>query len=159
MAADRSAYQRAVDAWGGDPQQWPSWTCACGQRNVRWAVDCGRCATERSVPSSRTDLGSTRDAPSVEDHTRADTRAGWPGWVLDATVSDDEPPFPFCPIVGDPLGEFEVLVGLTVVTDRPPGPLVGVVHADGYQAARDWCDTHTRQLEELAARTVERRLG
>ena len=79
--------------------------------------------------------------------------------MLDAGVADNGPPFPFCPIVGDPHGDFEVLAGLTVVTDTPPGPLVGIIHPDGHEAARDWCDAHMAELEELAARTVERGLG
>jgi hypothetical protein len=71
-------------------------------------------------------------------------------WVLDATLAGDGPPWPFCPLEGDPEGEFTVVEGLTLVTDRPPGEFVGVVHAEGQEAVEAWMEVHGDALEEVA---------
>lgn len=37
-----------------DPQKRPSWTCeTCGQKNVGWATECGRCETWRTLDGRR----------------------------------------------------------------------------------------------------------
>lgn len=71
-------------------------------------------------------------------------------WVLDATVAKDGPPWPFCPLEGDPNGEFEVVAGMTFVGDRPPGKFVGVVHADGDDAVAAWIEAHPGVMEAIA---------
>lgn len=40
-------HQRAVLAWGQDPQKWPAWTCICGQLLSGWSLNCGRCGRGR----------------------------------------------------------------------------------------------------------------
>lgn len=66
-------------------------------------------------------------------------------WVLDATLAgDDGPPYPFCPLVGD-----DVMIGLTLVSDRPPGELAGIFHADGPQSAQAWGERNHEHLEYL----------
>ena len=75
-------------------------------------------------------------------------------WVLDAGAHEaagmDDGTYPFCPLEGDPDGEFSVMVGLTFIGDRPPyGEFVGVVHDGGDEAVQRWCDAHRDFLETL----------
>lgn len=68
----------------------------------------------------------------------------WDQWVLDATLSDGGPDlFCFCPLEGDPEGEFEVITGMNFASDAPPGRLVGIVHEDGAEAVEAWCRAHS----------------
>lgn len=72
-------------------------------------------------------------------------------WVLDASIAgqmeDEVGVYPFCPLEGDPEGEFSVVVGLTLVTDKPPGKFVGIVHRDGQEAAEAWAEAHKDYLD------------
>jgi hypothetical protein len=73
-------------------------------------------------------------------------------WVLDATLADETNDatgaYPFCPLAGDEFSE--VLVGLTLITDRPPGRFAGVYHADGMDACQRWSEAHRAMLDNLA---------
>lgn len=67
-------------------------------------------------------------------------------WVLDVTMEPtDDGPFAFCPMTEDE----GIMVGLTLVTDRPPGPLVGVFHNGGQEAVGKWCDEHPELMADL----------
>lgn len=67
-------------------------------------------------------------------------------WVLDASAVDvDEDIRAWCPVTPDGA----VMMGLTVVTDRPPGSVIGVFHPDGQQACDAWTETHADYLERL----------
>lgn len=74
-------------------------------------------------------------------------------WVLDASVYDDDVGLrAFCPLdgeTGDPI------IGLTLITDMPPGVLVGVVHAGGQEAVMEWCRNHPDLLTELGLPLVD----
>lgn len=68
-------------------------------------------------------------------------------WVLDATLAgDDGPPYPFCPLEED-----RVVVGMTFVSDKPPGKLVGLYHADGDEALGVWLDWNRKHIRYLYA--------
>jgi hypothetical protein len=71
-------------------------------------------------------------------------------WVLDASlagaVEDERGMYPFCPLEGDPDGEFKLLFGLTLLTDKPPGRFIGVFHEDGSAAAEAWKEAHADYL-------------
>jgi hypothetical protein len=66
-------------------------------------------------------------------------------WVVDATASDGMEAaglYVFCPIVeGDP-GQTEVMVGLSFISSEPPGPLCGIIHEGGEEAAQAWARAH-----------------
>lgn len=66
-------------------------------------------------------------------------------WVLDVTMADLEGPRAFCPL--DNKGN--VVVGLTFISDTPPGELVGVFHEGGDEAVEAWCDQHPEELEQV----------
>ena len=71
----------------------------------------------------------------------------WDQWVMDATLNDGESPYLFCPIQSDGT----IVTGMNVVTDKPPGRFVGIVHADGQEAVEAWCEAHPEAVEQLSA--------
>ena len=72
-------------------------------------------------------------------------------WVLDASVcSGDGPMYCFCPVDTDG----SIVIGLNMLTDRCPGQLVGVIHADGDEAAAQWAEQRMELLERLARRAT-----
>ena len=54
-------------------------------------------------------------------------------WVIDVTCAKHSGVIAFVPICGD-----EVVWGLTMIQDRAPGPLVGVVSQDGIDDVKEW---------------------
>jgi hypothetical protein len=74
-------------------------------------------------------------------------------WVLDATLAGDGPPYPFVPVEVDEHGlPSGFLVGMTFVSDCPPGEFVGVIHADGDEACEAWVEEHREFLATLGER-------
>src|SRR5262245_51716586 len=63
-------------------------------------------------------------------------------WVIDASMTGT--PFCFCPIEGDIRGEFTIVTGVNILSDKPPhgGALVGIVHPDGQKAVEAFCEKH-----------------
>lgn len=67
-------------------------------------------------------------------------------WVLDATNWDEELKVRiFCPLTEDG----RPIVGMMLISDFPPGPLVGVVHAEGQEAVEKWVEEHPELMKEL----------
>ena len=56
-------------------------------------------------------------------------------WVLDVTF---DPPC-FCPF---DRATGEVIVGMSLIADSAPGPLIGVFHADGQDEVEAWVAAH-----------------
>lgn len=56
-------------------------------------------------------------------------------WAIDVTCAKYSGAIAFVPICGD-----EVVWGLTMIQDRAPGPLVGVVSQDGMADVKRWVD-------------------
>ena len=54
-------------------------------------------------------------------------------WAIDVTCAKHNGAIAFVPICGD-----EVVWGLTMIQDRAPGPLVGVVSQDGMGDVEEW---------------------
>jgi hypothetical protein len=54
-------------------------------------------------------------------------------WAIDVTCAKMSGAIAFVPICGN-----EVVWGLTMIQDRAPGPLVGVVSQDGMADAEQW---------------------
>jgi hypothetical protein len=54
-------------------------------------------------------------------------------WAIDVTFAKYSGAIAFVPICGD-----EVVWGLTMIQDRAPGPLVGVVSQDGMADVDQW---------------------
>jgi len=54
-------------------------------------------------------------------------------WAIDVTFAKQNGDIAFVPICGD-----EVVWGLTMIQDRAPGPLVGVVSQDGMADVERW---------------------
>lgn len=84
-------------------------------------------------------------------------------WVLDVSNDvcspadrDGDTPRAFCPLDEDN----NVLVGMTYVSDLPPGSLVGVFHQGGREACEAWCEEHpedyARIFTEAHGRAVKR---
>ena len=62
-------------------------------------------------------------------------------WVLDVSL---EPPFAFCPYIEPG----EVIIGMSVISARCPGNLVGVFHVDGWAAVNRWVDGNPTWYED-----------
>lgn len=58
-------------------------------------------------------------------------------WAIDVTCAKHSGAIAFVPICGD-----EVVWGLTMIQDRAPGPLVGVVPQDGIADVEQWVDAN-----------------
>lgn len=71
----------------------------------------------------------------------------WSEWVIDATFANPPGVYAFCPIEADGA----VVLGMTMMTDKPPGKLVGVMHSDGEAAAQAWLDAHKDEYDALKA--------
>lgn len=54
-------------------------------------------------------------------------------WALDVTCAKYSGAIAFVPVCGD-----EIVWGLTMIQDRAPGPLVGVVSQDGMADVEQW---------------------
>ena len=57
-------------------------------------------------------------------------------WVIDASHSTDE----FICFV--PYEDETLYTGMSFLSDRCPGKLIGVIHADGLEAVDKWCEAH-----------------
>ena len=67
----------------------------------------------------------------------------WKDYVLDVTFSVPA----FCPYESNPE---RVFTGVTHLSERCPGNLVGVYHSDGLEAADDWCKRNPGWRERFA---------
>ena len=78
----------------------------------------------------------------------------WENWVVDCTLATPAGLFCFCPIEGDPEGEYNIVTGLNFISDHPgPGrKVVAVVHEDGQDAVEAWMAEHGAELEAALAR-------
>lgn len=70
-------------------------------------------------------------------------------WVLDASAHVDDGLFCFCPIESDGT----ILTGMNILASVSPGPLSGVIHADGQEAAEEWMQQNAVLLERLQGRS------
>lgn len=80
-------------------------------------------------------------------------------WMIDARASEDVEgdfetgTFAFCPVEMEK-GEVKgIQIGLTLVSDRPPGEFVGVFHDDGQEACNAFCERHNDTLKALKEAT------
>lgn len=75
----------------------------------------------------------------------------WTEWVIDASLSRDGL-FCFCPVEGDLAGEYSIVTGFNILSDRPPqsGKFVAVIHPDGQEAVEEWCQAHDAALTALS---------
>lgn len=73
-------------------------------------------------------------------------------WVIDATMGY---PFCFCPIEGDLDGEYSIVVGMNVISDKPPhaGKLVAVIHENGQEAVDEFYSSHRVEIDTLLGKT------
>lgn len=67
----------------------------------------------------------------------------WDKWVIDATMGV---PFCFCPMDGD-----DIVTGVNMLAAAPPGggELVGVIHADGDEAANAFYEEHKAEIDRI----------
>lgn len=79
-------------------------------------------------------------------------------YVIDATFGMQDGMFCFCPIDGDPEGDFEIVSGLNYIAPTPPpeARLVAVVHREGQAAVEEFMVTHERELDELIALVADK---
>ncbi len=69
----------------------------------------------------------------------------WEQWVLDATTVRDGL-FCFCPVEGDITGDYSIVFGMNVLSDKPPGILVAIIHADGQEAVEAFCEKYAEEI-------------
>lgn len=69
----------------------------------------------------------------------------WKSWAMDVTM---EPPC-FCPVEGDPEGEFSIVDGMNLITDTPPGRVVMIIHANGQAAVDAWLWQNGDRVERI----------
>ncbi len=72
----------------------------------------------------------------------------WEQWVLDATIVEGGL-FCFCPVEGDITGDYSIVFGMNVLSDKPPGKLVAVIHKDGQEAVEAFCEKYVGKLDFL----------
>jgi hypothetical protein len=66
----------------------------------------------------------------------------WKEWVLDVTQSQDL--YAFCPLENG-----NVVLGMTVLSERCPGRLVAAYHEAGQDAVEAWFDRNQAIFESL----------
>ena len=67
----------------------------------------------------------------------------WKNWVLDVTHGHDD--LAFCPIEDDG----SIITGMTILSCKCPGKLVGIFHEEGDDAVRLWMKENASVLAEL----------
>jgi hypothetical protein len=67
-------------------------------------------------------------------------------WVIVARMGY---PFCFCPIRGDVHGDCTIISTLNLLTERPPGKLIAIIHKDGREAVDRFCEQYKEELEQL----------
>lgn len=74
-------------------------------------------------------------------------------WLLDASATVPEEDLRgWCPVEQDEDGNFgDVMTGLLMVTDKPPGEVVGVFHPDGQDTVDEWTKEHDEYLQRVFA--------
>ena len=76
----------------------------------------------------------------------------WDKWVLDASASNEKW-LCFCPVEGDLNADYQILTGISTLSDSVPnGKLVGVIHSDGQEAVEAFCEKHRDLLDALKNR-------
>lgn len=72
-------------------------------------------------------------------------------YVIDASMGVSGDMFCFCPIEGDIDDEFNVITGMNILSNRIPEgvELVAIVHPDGNEAVKKFCDKYSKELEEI----------
>lgn len=70
-------------------------------------------------------------------------------WVLDATMGCRDGLFCFCPVEGDISGDHSIVFGMNFISDKPPGKLVAIIHADGQEAVEAFCEKYAEELNSL----------
>jgi hypothetical protein len=77
------------------------------------------------------------------------TKGNWTHWALDVSLSAPC----FVPVEMDDAGNVKTIVwGMTLVADRAPGNLIGVVHQGGQDAVEKWCDENPDEVARLFPR-------
>lgn len=80
----------------------------------------------------------------------------WKNWVIDASMSEPRVNGQacFCPIEGDLDGEYAIVTGLSIFTDKVPhdGKCVAIVHDDGQEAVEAWCERNAEWLDDFKRR-------
>ncbi len=72
----------------------------------------------------------------------------WEQWVLDATIVEGGL-FCFCPVEGDIAGDYSIVFGMNVLSDKPPGKLVAIIHKDGQDAVEAFCKEHAEEIRNM----------
>ncbi len=69
----------------------------------------------------------------------------WKEWILDIS---NWPTRCYCPMDGD-----DIVTGMNLIQDDPPGPLVGVFHPGGQEAVEDMLETHREEIKAIVDRS------
>ena len=69
--------------------------------------------------------------------SRIESQLTFDEWALDVTLADQGDCYAFVPICGD-----EVVWGVTMIQERSPGVLTGVVSQHGLEHAQQWAAEH-----------------
>lgn len=77
----------------------------------------------------------------------ADDKLNTTKYVLDASMG--WPPC-FCPVELDEQGEIvSIITGINLITDRPSGPVIAIVHEEGQEAVDNFCTEHADFIKGL----------
>lgn len=69
-------------------------------------------------------------------------------WVLDCTFDNDIPAF--CPYENG-----DIIIGMTVISDKCPGNLIGVFHSDGQELVEKWIAKHPNWYKEYKVEDIQ----
>lgn len=75
--------------------------------------------------------------------------AGFPHWALVVTHWEDEGLRAYCPVQDVEFGSPSVIFGMTLITDKPDGEVIAVVHEDGQEAVEAWIESHPAVMAEV----------
>lgn len=78
--------------------------------------------------------------------------SGFHEWVLDVTI---HPPV-WIPVEGMDTDSPVFVAGLSVIADKPPGIVRGIIHEDGQKAVNDWCIANPDEVSRIK-KLAERR--
>ena len=73
----------------------------------------------------------------------------WDQYILDATTGCQNGLFCFCPVEGDVNGDYSIVFGMNILSDKPPGKLVAIIHAEGQEAVEAFCKEYAEELNSL----------
>ncbi len=70
--------------------------------------------------------------------------ADFTSWVIDTSFEPQEGSFCFCPYI-----DGQVCTGLSIITENPPGKVIGLFHPDSQHTLEDFKTNHIELLKQF----------